>query len=541
MKNKGTWECVDFFAGIVGWSLTFFSSCAAPPTKPKETLPLKTYAESQEFRATSRLEHVQAFVEGLRSLDLPFASEIEVKRFGESEEGRPLLYVRFGPKKEGVPTVLVNANIHAGEVEGKEAVQILLRELAMGQHGELRGKLNLLFVPIFNVDGNERIDPSHRPDQNGPLEGVGTRANAKGLDLNRDFIKLESREDRALVALLRKEDPEVFMDLHATDGSYHGFHLTYSPSLSPEVDPGLDAFNRGTLLPDVRKAMRERHGFEVFDYGNYRGGDPKKGWITYDPRPRFGTNYVGLRGRLSILSEAYSHLDFQKRVEVTKAFVLECLRQVAFHGEEIQKLCSEADKRAEKGGLRFGYASKLAPPVEEEILLGKTRRVRRPDGTYRIVDLDVHEPLRVPVQRAFRATRFLPFPLGWWIVDPSPEVMARLENHGLRFQTLEKDRAAEVEVFETSRARRARRVFQGHHELSLEGTYRKKQLSIPKGSLYVPAGQALARLAAMLLEPLSEDSLFTWNFFDAQLKAAKEGGEFPVVRVLSWIKSGTPR
>ncbi len=525
---------------LLSW-LVFFPSCNSSLPKKKESLPLKTYAESQEFRATTRLEQMRAFVEGLRSLDLPFASELKMEKLAESEEGRPLFLVRFGQKKKELPTVLINANIHAGEVEGKEAVQILLRELVMGQHGELRGKLNLLFVPIFNVDGNERIDPGNRPDQNGPEMGVGTRANAKGMDLNRDFIKLETKEDRALVALMRKEDPEVFMDLHATDGSYHGFHLTYSPSLSTEVDPNLDAFNRGRFLPDVRKAMKERHGFYVFDYGNYREKDPKKGWITYDPRPRFGTNYVGLRGRLSVLSEAYSHLDFKTRVEVTKAFVLECLREVAYHGEEIKRLCAEADKAAQRGGLRLGYASELGAPVQEEILTGKVKRVRRQDGKYRIVDLDVHEPLRVPVQRSFRATRFLNFPLGWWIMDPQPEVVDLLGAHGVFFKRLEKPQEATVEIFQVRGSRRARREFQGHHELKLRGTYTKAQRTLPKGSLFVPAQQPLARLVAMLLEPLAEDSLFTWNFFDEGLKKTDGGKTFPVLRVLSWVKSGSQR
>jgi hypothetical protein len=464
-----------------------------------------------------------------------------MEKFGESEEGKPLFFVRFGSNKKELPTVLVNANIHAGEVEGKEAVQILLRELAMGQHGELRGKLNLIFVPIFNVDGNERIHPAHRPDQNGPEMGVGTRTNAKGLDLNRDFIKLESKEDRALVALMMKEDPEVFMDLHATDGSYHGFHLTYSPSLSPEVDPQLDAFNRGKFLPDVRKAMRERHGFFVFDYGNFRGKDPREGWITYDPRPRFGTNYVGLRGRLSILSEAYSHLDFEMRVKVTKAFVLECLREVAYHGEEIKKLCVQADRTASKGGLRLGYSTELSEPVEEEILLGRVKRLQRPDGKDRIVDLDVHEPMRVPVQRGFRATRFLSFPLGWWIVDPSPEVLSVLNGHGILFSRLDGDRQAQVEVFQPSRIQRGRRTFQGHHELMLTGAYTRKGIKVPRGSLFVSARQPLSRLAAMLLEPLSEDSLFTWNCFDQELQKTRGTQNFPVLRILSWVKSDSRR
>ena len=128
--------------------------------------------------------------------------------------------------------ILVNANIHAGEVEGKEATQMILREIAFGEHEELLRGADLMFVPVYNPDGNDRIDKKNRASQNGPDGGVGERANAQGLDLNRDFLKAESPECRALLRLFRMHDPHLFMDLHTTNGSHHGYQLTYSPSLS---------------------------------------------------------------------------------------------------------------------------------------------------------------------------------------------------------------------------------------------------------------------------------------------------------------------
>ena len=165
--------------------------------------------------------------------------------------------------------MLVQANIHAGEVEGKEATLMLARRLVEGDLHSLAKQLVILLAPIYNADGNERRLGHNRPEQNGPLAGVGTRENARGLDLNRDYMKLESVEARALVGLLNAWDPHVVADLHTTNGSYHGYHLTYAPSLTPNADPRLTAFARETLLPGVRKALLDGHGYRSYFYGNF--------------------------------------------------------------------------------------------------------------------------------------------------------------------------------------------------------------------------------------------------------------------------------
>ena len=161
------------------------------------------------------------------------------------------------------------ANIHAGEVEGKEAVLHLARRMTTGNlQGFLKSAVWLL-APIYNADGNERVSLDNRVEQNGPIGGVGTRENANGLDLNRDFMKLESAEARALVAPLTRWDPDVIVDLHTTNGSYHGYHLTYAPPLNPNTDARISAFERERLLPAVRAAMQALHGWRTYDYGNF--------------------------------------------------------------------------------------------------------------------------------------------------------------------------------------------------------------------------------------------------------------------------------
>ena len=214
----------------------------APLSAATDDAALRTRAELSGFTETSRAEDVTRVLGALQRA----SPSVHVTEFGRSQEARPLpLAVVSSPgvkdaaaaRRSGKPRVLVLANIHAGEVEGKEAALILARRLTLGDLRPLAPRLVVLFAPLYNADGNERISLDHRPEQFGPLGGVGTRENAAGLDLNRDFTKLETPESRALAGLLNEWDPQVVIDLHTTNGSYHAYHLTYAPTLAVGADP----------------------------------------------------------------------------------------------------------------------------------------------------------------------------------------------------------------------------------------------------------------------------------------------------------------
>lgn len=320
----------------------------------------QTVAETSNYLSTSRYDDVRSFVAAIQRAD----ESIRVETFGVSAEGRSLPLVIAGPpgvvdprsaKASGKPVVFIMANIHAGEVEGKEAAQMLLRDL-VSTHRKLREDLVILIAPIYNADGNERISTSHRTTQNGPLNGVGVRENAQELDLNRDYMKLESPEAQALVHnVLDRWDPLLTVDLHTTNGSYHGYQLTFSPTLNPNASEGLIDFERSTLLPLIREQMKKRHGKETYYYGNFVDQlTPEKGWYTFDSRPRFGNNYVGLRNRFVILSEAYSYIDFKARVEVTYEFLHEILDAVQKYGGKMQRIAAKADDEIRRGKFRKG-------------------------------------------------------------------------------------------------------------------------------------------------------------------------------------------
>src|SRR3954462_14460810 len=310
-----------------------------------------TRAERTDYRQTSSYADVLAFLDSLRLK----TSDIRVGNLATSPEGRAVPYVIasrplvVGPaeaQRSGKPVIYLQANIHAGEVEGKEAAQMLLRDLTVGPLRTLLDKVVLLVTPIYNTDGNERWAPGeqNRPGQNGP-EPVGQNPNGQGLNLNRDYVKMEAPETRGSAGLILQWDPDLFMDLHTTNGSYHGYVLTYAPGLNPNSNPASD-FVRDRVLPSLRQRMQQRYKQATFSYGNFRNQDPDsliQGWETYDARPRFGTNWMGLRGRLAILSEGYSNADFRSRVSATYHFVHEVLELAAEQTAAIKAAIRDSD------------------------------------------------------------------------------------------------------------------------------------------------------------------------------------------------------
>lgn len=529
---------------------------------------LRTRAETTDYQETSRYDDVLRIMKAIVA-----GSELaRYESYGRTEEGREMpLLVLSDPavatpeaaRKLGRPIVFIQGNIHAGEVEGKEAALIVARRLTQGDLRPLLSRLVILIAPIYNADGNEKVDVQNRTAQNGPVAGVGTRENSKGLDLNRDHMKLDSMEARAFVALLNRWDPHVGIDLHTTNGSYHGYHLTYSPSLNPNTDARLIALAREQILPAVRQAIESKHEFRSYYYGNFASEsglaressrvDPAKPgdtiWRTFDHRPRFNNNYVGLRNRLAILSEAYSYLHFRGRVRVTEVFVEETLNAVVANGARVMSLTRALDEETKALGsagraLPSGVEFKLAAlPAPVDILVGDVSKLPNPrSGREMLVMAEKFTPVRMKDFGMFEATRTISMPRGWLIprAEASAAALAatleRLRLHGVRIDTVAAPSDLGVERFTIAGYTRADRTFQNRNEAKLTGSYAKATLAADAGALFIPAAQPLARLAFYLLEPESDDGFVTWNVLETGLVA---GATYPIYRVMDGtVKTG---
>ena len=493
-----------------------------------------TRAERTSYLETSHYTDVVAFLDSLKALGAPYA----FGSIGKTTEGRDIPYVVASrplvrtpdqAHATGRPIVYVQANIHAGEVEGKEALLALLRDLAFASGRSVLDSIVLIAVPIYNADGNERFGPQERQrsEQNGP-ELVGQRPNAQGLDLNRDYVKAEAPETRASLAMFEAWDPDVFVDLHTTDGSFHGYALTYAPSLNPAAPLG--DYTR-ELLAELRRRVRDREGFETFDYGNFAdafGGEVStdtvpRGWYTYDHRPRFGTNYYGLRNRISILSEAYSHDPFERRVKSTYAFTKQLLSLVAENAVTIRALGTGLTSEAVS--LRSALPAQApSQPVVFEVLAqtGDSTRTQPgvPRGFRRTGEFRTRQ---MPVFDRFVPTLVAPQAVGYLVDAADTAVLARLRLHDIRGVPSD-PLIGPADEFVVDSIVRAPRPFQGHNEVRIVGRWRRMERTPYAGKVFVPG----TPLAMYLLDPESDDSVATWNLLDDRLRV---GRPFPVLRV----------
>ena len=499
------------------------------PQQPESSPAPKTRPEATGCQQTSTHADVCAFLAAVAG------PRVVVREFGKTGAGQTLpfaiaaapMVAPDGSERDSRLRVLIVANIHGGEVEGKEATQMLLRELAAGQHADLLQRLVLLVVPDFNADGNDRIDPKNRVAQNGPDGGVGRRENAAGLDLNRDFVKLESEEGQALVRLISEWEPQVLLDLHTTNGSHHGYHVTYATSQSPNAPRALADFTAQRFLPRLVAGLAQNHGLRAFPYGNLERDKDGPLWTTFDHRPRYLTNYFGVRGGLALLCEAYSYLPFAQRIAVTRAFVHEAL-----HG--LVETWPRAGFASPAAAQPFGFATELGPAALGEVLVGKVERVPREGLGTRLVASAEYSAQPMRVRTSFVATRIKALPGAYAVVGASAATLRVLGRHGLELQTLREAVSLDAEVFVPASVKRARTSFQKHLTTEVAGTWRAQRVQLPAGTLLV--GSSL--LAAQLLEPESEDSLGTWNHFDAALPradsraaTAPEPMPYPVLRL----------
>lgn len=508
-----------------------------------------TVAEESQWKATSRFADVMAFIQTLQELS-PY---LRVETLATSVEGRdvPLLVIGkplpsspSSMRRDGRGIIYIQANIHAGEVEGKEASLMLARDILLTPDLPYLDKLVILMAPVFNADGNERISPENRRHQGGPEQGVGVRHNGQNLDLNRDSIKLESPELRGLVEnVLIRWDPLLLVDCHTTNGAYHQEVVTYSWGLNPNGDSAIVAYQRDKMMPEIEALLEKKYSTPAVGYGGFRDYKaPEKGWETFEPQPRYVTNYIGLRNRLSILDENYVYADFKARVMGNYNFLRAILDYCVAHDEEIERLVAEADRKAvlkglnpfEKGNFYVEYdVLPLKNPVT--IHAYETEVIPRGEGQRPEIRASDKVNVRtVPYYSDWIGKRTVRFPYAYVLSVPDSEILAKLRQHGLVVERLSKVSTLEVEAFRIKELKSAERAYQGHHLNQVKGEYEMETKEFAIGTLIVPTAQPLGNLAAYLLEPESDDGLLIWNFFDRYIvpQWSRELQTYPVYKLL---------
>jgi hypothetical protein len=549
---------------------------------------LKTTAESSGFKSTSTYQDVVKFMKVVDD-----ASPIVFyTTYGTTTEGRALPLAVVGTdlkdaspaavKATGKLRVHIQANVHAGEVEGKESAQILLRELAQHQHDDWLRSMVFLISPIYNADGNEKFALNNRQRQNGPINGMGTRANAQNLNINRDYMKLDTPEAKAFVKLMNDYDPHVSYDLHTSDGSYHGYYLTYSPPLNPDTSAAIMKIMTDEWFPVVTRDMKAKHGWDSFYYGNVstpggrgfggappsppasaaqvpppaapappgqvppaagaaapgagggqRGGGRGQGpacgnmpapegvtreWRTFEHVPRFHNNYVGLRNRFALLSEAYAYATFEDRIKATNYFLDASLDFANANAARLKKAVADADKEA-IAGTTLATSAKMKRGGMVDVLMGEVEPETNPlNQAVMCRRKDVVHPEKMADMMWFEPATNETVPAAYYVPADATKAIELLKAQGLQMRAAQP--AGAIEGF-TITSNAPGQNFEGHAMRRVDGQWGGKA-DVKAGVKYVEVrtDQPLGRLAFYLLEPASDDGLVAWNYLDDQLKDA---------------------
>lgn len=438
---------------------------------------------------------------------------ISIESFGTSAQGRPLYFVKASKGGAGKPVLLVQAGIHAGEIDGKDAGLMLLRDIAFKGKGALLDSVDLVFVPIFNVDGHERRSPFNRPNQRGP-HNMGWRTTAQNLNLNRDYAKADTPEMQAMIALIQRFDLALYLDLHVTDGTDYQYDITYvfagwdgRYAYSPKVGGWLDSRFR----PAMDKALHGA-GHKPFTYVNaVDNRDPDKGILYTADTPRFSTGYGDRIQIPTVLLETHSLKPYRQRVLGTYVFVEQALKVVALDADRIA--AAKAADRAARPKTTIVTWKALDKPIATLDFLGVAHEKYASPITGRDEIRWLGKPVRQKMPVFGEAPNLsVTLPTAWWVPATKPEIITRLKLHGIRLETLEAPRKIRLDMVRLVDPKSGR-PSEGHIPLSSQYAHETRDEIMPAGSARVPADQPLRLLAAALLEAESSDSFLSWGFF----------------------------
>ncbi|MBA8886995.1 hypothetical protein FHW12_001186 [Dokdonella fugitiva] len=500
------------------------AGCAAAAPKDDWTTP----AEGAHFRTTPSYARTHDYLERLATAA---PETIRLTRFGVSPEGRDLMLVvaakdgEFTPeaaRASGKAIVMVQSGIHAGEIEGKDAALMLLRDVSVAaKQPHLLDHAILVWLPIFNVDGHENSGPYNRINQLGPDE-MGFRATAQNLNLNRDYMKADAPEMRDWLAMYDAWLPDLFLDIHTTDGTDYPYDLTWYTEQWGPLHPAVqqwqhDAFERAILPAFDRKGHRSSPYLDLVDHR-----DITKGIGNFGSGPRYSTGYVSLRNRAALLVETHMLKTYETRVRATYDFVVATLEQVNRDGAALRKAIAQADAdtvaRAQRADATLAIAyetSKQSVPFKLEGYAFRQEASAISGDTWVRYDPKTPKTYTVPFYRDLVATQSVSLPAAYLVPAGWTVVLDKLRVHHLRTERVATPLHLAVERYRLGAPHWADAPFEGRHllkDFTLAGE--RAEADFAAGAVLVPLDQPAANVAVNLLEPRASDSLLAWGLLD---------------------------
>ncbi|MFN2476803.1 MAG: M14 family metallopeptidase [Chthoniobacterales bacterium] len=488
--------------------------------------PWITPSETDDLRTTPSYDETVAW---LRKL-VAAAPQLHMLSIGKSPEGRDIWLIVAAKEKatsadelraNGKPTVLAQAGIHAGEIDGKDAGLMLLRDMTVrGTTRELLDGANFLFVPIFNVDGHERTSRFGRVNQRGP-EVMGWRTTSQNLNLNRDYAKADAPEMHAMLRLLDEWQPDLYFDLHVTDGADYQYDVTWGSNGAGGHSPAITAWLEKMLTPALTidlTAMGHIPG--TTDVANRVDEfDLTKGIRGWNADPRFSTGYGDVGHLPTVLVENHSLKPYDQRVLGMRVLLESALRTVAKGGRELRAAVA-ADQAARAPVIPLAWDVDPAAPIDKLEFKGIEARVAPSAISGGLRTEYTGKPLTVtiPYVHATHVSSSITRPKAYWIPAAWSDVIRRLRLHGIQMETLDPARDVKLTMYRLDEPKFAKEAFEGHLPVTAKPVAEPRTTHFSVGSVRVPTDQPLGDLAAILLEPASPDSFFQWGFFDQVLQ-----------------------
>lgn len=487
---------------------------------------LMTFYEKSGFKATPTYDETVAYCKMLDE----FSPKIKYTTFGKTPQGRdlPLLIIDsegyFEQSQSELSrklVLLVQAGIHPGEIDGKDAGLMFFRDLAIkGLYGGIPDNVTFLFIPIFNVDGHERFGPYNRINQVGPEE-MGWRTTAQNLNLNRDFLKADAPEMQAWLSLWQRWNPDFMVDIHVTDGADYQYVMTYGLETFGNMDQGLTEWTKANFIPAMESYM-DQAGYPAFPYVMFRKWhDPRSGLRSSVGGPKFSQGYAAAQNRIGLLVENHSLKDYKTRVSATYELLKFLNDYLAEHASDIiamntaaSRFAASAAFRSEPFAVNYSAARDsimvdfkgVEYDVEQSDLTGGDWFKYHPEKpvTYQVPYFNRQEP---------SATVSIPVV---YIIPPEWEtVIGKLSLHGIRYKTTDKTLTFKVETYHFTNVEYGKSSYEGRQQVTASYETRVEEKEFPAGSVLILMDQPAARVIVHMLEPSSPDSYLQWGFFNA--------------------------
>ncbi|MBR3427945.1 MAG: M14 family metallopeptidase [Bacteroidales bacterium] len=503
------------------FAVFFMASCTEKEYDLTTTFEKSNYLETDDYENT---------VIYAKRLAKKF-KQVHYQSIGVTSQGReiPLLIVDengyTNPKKihkKGKDIILVQSCIHPGEPNGKDAMFLLIRNiLSDNNKAALLNDFSFLFIPVMSPDGLAKFSPYNRINQNGPKQ-MGWRVNAQGLNLNRDYTKLDAPEMRAFVALFNKWQPDFFFDTHATDGADYQYVTTYSTENFGNYDPGITRWLTETWEPSINVAMAQ-HDLPITRYVEfYPWGDPNGQLYDRSFSAMFSEGYTIARNCPGVLLETHMLKPYKDRVFSTYHMIEETLKIIRDDKENFNIVLKQAKKNDQSlKELPINMESELNDTIMEDFLGYHFDLVQSKvtGGQYYVYDVTKPETRQIRRIRSTRPTKTLSVPKEYIIPAQYNEIIDIVKAHGFKVNELKEEKTLTVNTYRFSNVSFLPMPSEGRCRLADFDTEEiTKEVTFPKGSAVVKTSQNGIRLLMNLLEPEMQGSLFEWGFFNNVLQ-----------------------